>query len=86
MSDDKEFQIQRLGSALEVSGNTIRSLENKLNTCQMIIQRMEADKQQWEQQKVLQEKIIKQQIESMEVEKRSLQQEVMELRAKLKAA
>lgn len=86
MSDDKEYQIQRLSSALEVSNNTIKNLEKRLKDALQVIAIFEQEKRMWGEQKKLQERIIRQQLESSDVEKRMLEKEVIDLREKLKAA
>lgn len=82
--DNKEYQIQRLSAALEVSGNTIKSMEKKLAQMQDLIQRMEHDKNNWQQIKVAQEEIIKKQLEFADRDKEKLQNEIMELRQVIK--
>lgn len=86
MSDDLKYQVEKLGRALEVSNNTIKSLEKRLFDAQQIISIFEQEKKAWDQQKVLQEQIIKQQLEASDSEKRRLEQEVIDLRNRLKAA
>jgi hypothetical protein len=86
MSDNKEFQIQQLSSALSVSGQTIQTLEKRISDAQQIIFIMEQEKKQWQQQKVLQDRIIKQQLVAADADKSRLQDEILELRAKLKEA
>jgi hypothetical protein len=86
MSDNKEFQIQQLSSALSVSGQTIQTLEKRISDAQQIIFIMEQEKKQWQQQKVLQDQIIKQQLVAADADKSRLQDEILELRAKLKEA
>lgn len=86
MSDEQAYQISSLGKALEVSGRTIKSLEKKVASLQDLIMRMENDKKQREQQRVAQEQIIQQQLAVADIEKRSLQEKIMELRERLKAA
>jgi len=86
MSDDKEFQIQRLSQALEVSNRTIKSLEERISNAAQLLKIAEQEKKNWEQQKILQDRIMKQQLEAADAEKRKLEQEIMELRVKLKAA
>lgn len=86
MSDEQKTQIDKLSRALAVSNSTIQMLEKKLNTCQMVISGMERDKRSWEEMKVMQERIISQQLAAADEEKRKLQDEIIELRAKLKAA
>lgn len=84
MTDEQTYQIQRLSAALEVSGNTIKSMEKKIATLQDLVVRMEQDKKNWEKQKPMQEKIIKQQLQFADREKEQLQNEIMELRQKIK--
>lgn len=86
MSDDKEYQIQKLSKALELQGQTIMRLEQKVETAKAYVSVMEREKKQWMEQKALQEKIIQQQLALADQEKRKLQDEILELRAKLKAA
>ena len=86
MSDDKDFQIQRLSSALETSGNTIKSLEQKVSRLQQLVTLMEHEKKNWEQQKIAQEHIIKQQLSNSDAEKRILQEEIISLKTRLKNA
>ena len=86
MSDEQTYQIQKLSKALEVSGNTIRSLEAKIARLQQLVTLMEHDKNNLEQQKTAQDYIIKQQLQNSDAEKRILQDEIMSLRARLKDA
>jgi len=86
MSDEQTYQIQRLSSALEVSSNTIKSLEEKLSRLQHLVALMEQDKKNWEQQKITQDIIMKQQLLNSDAEKRVLQEEIISLRSRLKAA
>lgn len=84
MSDEQTYQIQRLNAALETSGRTIKNMEQKLARMQDLVQRMEHDKKNWEQVKVAQEEIIKKQLGFADQEKVILQNEIMELRQKIK--
>jgi CO/xanthine dehydrogenase FAD-binding subunit len=84
MNDDKEYQIQRLSAALDVSGKTIKSMEVKLKTMQDLVVRMEHEKRNWEQQKISQEMIIKNQLQFSDQEKEKLQGEIIELRREIK--
>lgn len=86
MSDDKDYQIQRLSQALETSGRTIKELEKQVANARQMLAISEAEKKQWQQEKLLQERIIKQQMVAADAEKNRLQNEIMELRGKLKAA
>lgn len=84
--DNKEYMIQRLNSALETSQRTIQMLEKKLDSAKALISIFEREKKQWKEQQVIQDRIIKQQLEFADTEKEKLQEEIMELRAKLKEA
>lgn len=84
MTDDKEYQIQRLSAALEVSGRTIKSMEEKLRRMQDLVTRSEHEKRNWERAKIGQEQIIKQQLQFSDTEKEKLQNEIMELRQVIK--
>lgn len=86
MSDEQVYQIQKLSKALEVSGNTIKSLEARLARLQQLVTLMEHDKNNLEQQKVSQEYIIKQQLQNSDAARRILEEEIISLRARLKAA
>lgn len=86
MSDEQKIQIDRLSRALEVSGNTIKSLEKKVANAQQIIALFEQEKKQWTQQKVLQDQIIQQQLAASDGNVRKLESEILDLRAKIKAA
>jgi hypothetical protein len=84
MSDEQTMQIQKLSAALEVSGNTIRSLEKRVKDAQQIISILESEKKAWSEQKVLQEKIIQQQLQSGDSKTRELEKEIIELKRRLK--
>jgi hypothetical protein len=84
MDDNKDYQIQRLNSALEVSGRTIKSMEKKLARMQDLVTRMEHDKNNWQQIKVASEEIIRKQLEFADQEKAKLQDEIIELRRQIK--
>lgn len=85
MSDEQTYQIQRLNAALEVSGRTIKSMEQRLAAMQDLVTRMEHDKKNWLQVKAAQEEIIKRQLQFADEEKAKLQNEIIELRQEIKA-
>lgn len=86
MSDDLKFQIDRLGKALNVSNNTIKTLETQVKDAKQIIAILENDKKSWTEQKTLQDKIMHQQLSMNDGKVRQLEQEIIELKAKLKVA
>lgn len=86
MSDTKQIQIDRLSKALEVSQQTILRLEQQIKDAALLISLYENEKKLARRTKMQQEQIIRQQITSADGKVKELQQEIMELRAKLKQA
>lgn len=84
MSDEQTYQIQRLNAALEVSGRTIKSMEQRLAAMQDLVTRMEHDKKNWQQIRAAQEEIIKRQLAFADEEKAKLQNEIIALRQEIK--
>ena len=84
MSDEQTYQIQRLNAALEVSGRTIKSMEEKLARMQDLVTRMEHGKKNMQQARIGSEEIIRKQLEFADQEKAKLQDEIMELRRQIK--
>jgi hypothetical protein len=84
MSDEQKIQIDKLGRALELSNRTILQLETRLKDAHQLITIFEKEKKMNEQAKKMQETIIKQQIQASDAKVKALENEILDLRAKLK--
>lgn len=86
MSDEQIHQIATLSKAMEVQGNTIKSLEKKLRDAQSIISILEQEKKNWAEQKVIQNRVMQQQLAINDGTVRVLQDQIIELKDRLKVA
>lgn len=85
MSDDKDYQIRKLSGALEVSNRTIQALETRVKDARALIELYEKEKKQAVQQQKMQQDVIKQQLAASDAKVQELQNEILQLRAELKA-